>query len=129
MMDTIFNIILNKHLWWILFFIRYHFCFLFLILLLINIYSGHYFFYLISFLFLILYKHLRWELFFLFDINHILINGFSLIYGLISSVSNSASPYPGKDFTIILLLLSIWLACFFYISSNPFLFNFSVIHP
>ena len=129
MMDTIFNIILNKHLWWILFFIWYHFYFLFLVLLLINIYNGHYFFYLISFLFLILNKHLRSEIFFLFDINHILINGFSLIYGLISFFFKSAFPCPGKDFTIILFLLNIWLACFFDISSNPFLFNFSVIHP
>ena len=56
----------------------------------------------------------------LFDItwNYILITGFSLAtYGLISFLFNEAFPYPGNDFTVILLLFNIRLACFVDISS------------
>ena len=52
-----------------------------------------------------------------------LINGFSLTYGWISFFFNAAFPYPGNDFTIILLLFNIWFACFIHISSISFLFN------
>ena len=80
---------------------------LFLILFLISIYSDH----------------------FLFNINCTLINGFSLTYGLTSFFFNSVFPYGGKDFSTILFLLNIWLACFAYISSITLLFNFSVKQP
>ena len=56
---------------------------------------------------------------------HILINGFSLTYGLISFFLNSAFPYPGNNFIIILLLFNIWFACFIEISSCSFFYFFS----
>ena len=75
---------------------------LFLILSLTSISGGYCFFYLISFfifLFLILFLiSIYGGHFFLFDINHTLINGFTLIYGLISFFFNSAFPYPVNDF-------------------------------
>ena len=47
--------------------------------------------------------------------------GFSLAtYGLISFLFNKAFPYPGNDFTVILLLFKMRLACFVDISSIPF---------
>ena len=82
------NIIINKHLRWVFFFlfdIIFHF---FISNIVFN-------------------KHLRWILFFLFDINHTLLNGFTLIYCLISFFFNSAFPYPVNDFIIILFLLNI----------------------
>ena len=55
------------------------------------------------------------------NIKHILISGFSLAtYGLISFLFNEAFPYPGNDFTVILLLFNIRLACFVDVSSIPF---------
>ena len=64
------------------------------------------------------------------NIKHILISGFSLAtYGLISFYFNEAFPYPGNDFTVTLLLFNMRSASFVDISSIPFLFNFSVLHP
>ena len=65
---------------------------------------------------------------FLFNINHILINDFSSTNGLISFFFRLIFPYPGNDFTLMLLLFSILFAWFIDIPCTSFLFNFSVIN-